>query len=438
MNPGNAHIGIRFWSFCFTVALYVSPVFAAPPTSHGRNYDESKVREYTLPDPLIDKGGQPVEDAEVWTNHRRGEILSEFRDLMYGHTPALPFQLRAEVRDVRSDAVGGLATRSLVTLKFFDDPDAPTIDLMVYLPNQAKRPVPLFLGLSFYGNASVESDPSIPLSQGWMRPLRSGGVVDHRATEELRGVYSHRWPLKLILSRGYGVATFYYGDVEPDHLDGWKDGIRGYALKRQGRSKRPPDGWGALGAWGWGLSRSLDYLETVPQIDPRRVVVFGHSRLGKTALWAGVQDQRFAMVVSNNSGEGGASLARRNFGENIAYSIFHASWRYCDRFADYVDREDELPFDQHMLMALIAPRPLYVCSASEDLLADPKGEFLSCVHAGPVYRLFGLRGVRETKWPEPDRPIGESIGYHLRSGPHAITEYDWQRFLSFANRHLGQ
>jgi hypothetical protein len=162
--------------------------------------------------------------------------------------------------------------------------------------------------------------------------------------------------------------------------------------------------------------------------------VLGHSRLGKTALWAGAQDERFAIVISNNSGEGGAALARRNFGENIACSIDHASWRYCDQFRDYVDREQDLPFDQHMLLGLVAPRPVYVASATKDSLADPKGEFLSAVHAESIYRLLGLRGLDTATWPQPDRPIGETIGYHLRTGDHAITKFDWQEFLSFADR----
>jgi hypothetical protein len=355
---------------------------------------------------------------------------------MYGHNPELPITLRAEVVAVRKDAVNGLATRTITTLRFFDDPNAPRINLMLYVPNKAVKPVPIFLGLSFYGNASVEDDPSIPLPDGWMRRHSTSAVVNNRATGSLRGIYAHRWPLALALEHGYGVATFYYGDVEPDHIDGWRDGIRGYALKLAGRTSPNPNEWGALGAWAWGLSRALDYLETNSAVDANRVIVFGHSRLGKTALWAGAQDKRFALVISNNSGEGGASLARRNFGENIAYSIAHASWRYCNRFRDFIDREKDLPFDQHMLLALIAPRPVYISSATEDFLADPKGEFLSAVHAESVYRLFGLRGVNTTQWPKPDLPVGQTIGYHLRSGRHAITAYDWKQFIRFADRHL--
>jgi hypothetical protein len=406
------------------------------PSSHGRNYDEAKVGPYTLPDPLLGKDGRRVSSTNAWRATRRGEIMRDFRDLMYGRTPELAVKINAEVTAIRKDAVDGLTTRTLVTLRFFDDPAAPRIHLMLYIPNTAKQPVPVFLGLSFFGNAGVENDPTIALSDVWMLPFGTSAVVNNRATGAVRGMDAGRWPLAQVLKRGYGVATFFYGDVEPDHIEGWRDGIRGYALKKSGRITPARDEWGALGAWAWGLSRALDYLETNPAVDARRVVVFGHSRHGKAALWAGAQDERFALVISNDSGEGGASLARRNFGENIAFSIAHASWRYCDRFRDYIDRAADLPFDQHMLMALIAPRPLYVASATEDFLADPRGEFVSAVHAEPVYRLFGLRGLNTSQWPAPDHAVGESIGYHVRTGKHDITAYDWEQYLDFADRHL--
>ena len=297
------------------------------------NYDEGKVGDYTVPDPLLSKDGKRIMDRASWMTKRREEILRDFRDLMYGHTPQLPINLRAQVMATRRDAVGGLATRTIVELRFFDDPKAPHIDLMYYIPNKRAGPAPMFLGLSFTGNASIDDDPSIPLPTGWMRP-QQGVVAGNRATEKLRGAGADSWPIQTAIERGYGVATFYHGDVEPDHLEGWRDGIRGYALKLAGRTERSPRDWGALGAWAWGLSRAMDYLATIPDVNARQVVVFGHSRLGKTALWAGAQDERFAIVISNNSGEGGASLARRNFGENIACSIEHASWRYCDRFRD--------------------------------------------------------------------------------------------------------
>jgi hypothetical protein len=420
--------------FGLVFALYQARAHAQPGCDR-LNYDEEKVGDYTVPDPLLGKSGRRITDAKSWRDGRRGEILQDFRDLMYGHTPDLAVKLRAKVVATRKDAVDGLATRTIVKLQLFDDPEAPSIDLMYCLPNQRTTPAPMFLGLNFAGNASIEVDSAIPLPRGWMRP-QEGIVVNNRATDALRGTSAADWPVKAAIEKGYGVATFYYGDVEPDHSEGWRDGIRGYALKLANRTERDPHAWGALGAWAWGLSRALDYLATIPQVDAQRVVVFGHSRLGKTALWAGAQDERFAIVISNNSGEGGASLARRNFGENIACSIGHASWRYCDHFREYIDREDDLPFDQHMLLGLIAPRPIYIASATEDALADPRGEFLTAVHAEPIYRLFELRGVDTSSWPAPDKPIGQTIGYHLRTGKHAITLYDWQQYLAFADRHL--
>ena len=400
------------------------------------NSDESKVAPYTLPDPLLCEDGTRVMDARTWQAKRRGEILHSFSTQMYGRTPELSSKVSAEVTATRTNAVDGLATRTLITLRFFDDPAAPRINLMLYVPNAAVKPAPVFLGLNYWGNACVEADPAIPITDQWMRPSPEMGIVNNRATEATRGCHVSRWPLALALRRGYAVATFFYGDIEDDNENGWRTGLRGYLMRKEGRTEATPEEWGALGAWGWGLSRALDYLATNPAVDARRVTVFGHSRHGKAALWAGAQDERFALVISNDSGEGGASLARRDFGETIAYSIAHASWRYCERFRAFVGRAADLPFDQHMLLALVAPRPLYIASATEDNLADPRGEFLSAVHAAPIYRLFGHEGLGTAEMPAPDHPIGHRVGYHLRTGIHDITAYDWEQFLNFADRHL--
>lgn len=273
-------------AICLLVAVSTALVSTPGADIYRRNYDESKVGAYTAPDPLLGKDGKRITSVETWRASRRGEILRDFQDLMYGHTPDLPIRLRSKVIAVREDAIEGLATRTIVRLQFFDDPKAPTIELMYYLPNEASKPAPMFLGMSFYGNASVEADPAIPLPTGWMR-RKKGLVENNHATEALRGSSANRWSIRMAIERGYGVATFYYGDVEPDHIEGWRDGIRGYALKRSGKTERGNKSWGALGAWAWGLSRALDYLETQSQVDARRVAVFGHSRLGKAALWAG-------------------------------------------------------------------------------------------------------------------------------------------------------
>ena len=415
-------------------SLMLAPALAAAAALDARNTDESKVGTYTLPETLVTKDGRRVTDATLWRQVRRGELLEDFATSTYGRTPAIPVKLRAETIATRRDAVDGLATRTLVRLRFFDDPAAPQLMLMLYVPNAARGPVPVLLGLNYYGLAAVEPDPSLPLTDQWMRPIASMGIVNNRATEATRGIHASRWPLALALRRGYAVATFYYGDLEPDHPAGWRDGLRGYLLRKEGRSARGPDEWGAIGVWAWGLSRALDHLQTLPAVDARRVTVFGHSRHGKTALWAGAQDERFAAVISNDSGEGGAALGRRDFGERIADSVRVNIFWYCENYRTFAGRAAARPVDQHMLLALAAPRPLAVGSATLDDGADPRGEFLSAVQAAPAYRLFGYEGLGTTEMPPPDTPVGQRISYHVRTGPHDITAYDWEQYLNFLDR----
>lgn len=432
MNLAACHFPL--FVITFSALLATVPIANAQPA--GTNYDESKVPKFTLPDPLILANGKPVTDAATWTSTRRPEILKLFQSHEYGKSPGRPANLRFETRSVDNSALEGKAVRKQISALLTGDPNGPRMEILIYLPKQANGPVPAFLGLNFSGNHSIHSDPGIRLSTRWMRPNAEAGIVNNQATEASRGSSSSRWPVEKILARGYGLATVYYGDIEPDFAEGWKMGIRSVYPSAKQDGDFAADDWGAIGAWAWGLSRVLDYFETDTRIDQNRIALLGHSRLGKTSLWAGAQDERFGIVISNNSGCGGAALNRRHFGETVQRINTSFPHWFCQNFKLYNENEDALPLDQHMLIALVAPRPVYVASAEEDQWADPRGEFLSALNADPVYRLLGKEGLGVGEMPRVNTPVGTTIGYHIRTGKHDVTDYDWDHYLSFADRHF--
>ena len=409
---------------------------AKPAPRPGTNDDESKVPPYTLPDALICRDGSLVTDAKTWNEKRRPELLELFKSQMHGRSPDKPDGLFFKIESDDTKALNGLATRLEIAIHLAQDADAPQIHLLLYIPNNAKTPVPVFISPNFDGNHSIDADPKISIREEWTWNGKEKRDALVRPAESTRGKSTGRWELETIIKRGFALATFARNEVEPDYAQGWTHGIRGYYLRKSGKKEFAPDDWGAVAAWAWACSRALDYLETDKAIDAKHAIVLGHSRLGKAALWAGASDPRFALVISNDSGEGGAALARRWYGETTAVINRSFPHWFCANFKQYGGNEAALPFDQHELLALVAPRPLYVASAEEDRWSDPKGEFLSAKFAGPVYKLFGKTGVNVDDLPAVNTPVGETIGYHIRTGKHDVTDYDWNQYLNFAERHF--
>lgn len=400
------------------------------------NYDESAVRVFTLPDVLAGPDGLSAATADAWQKTARPHQFALLETTVYGRRlPAVPVSVVGDVdRAEVTLADDTKATRFQARLRLGDTPQAFTTDVLVYLPT-SDRPVPVFLHLNFKGNQAEHPDPAIRMCEAWLPDDKRGEIVGNRATETSRAKDSRHWPVEKLLDRGYGVATACYGDVFPDRADGRAASALA-SLDRPLQGDLPADEPGAIATWAWQLSRILDWLVTLPEVDAAKVIAVGHSRNGKAAVWAGACDERFAMVVSNESGCGGAALERRNYGETVEAITRRFPHWFCPAFCTYADRETDLPVDAHVTLAMAAPRPLYVASAIDDRWADPKGEFLAAVAAGPVWELFGMKGLGTTEWPPVDTPVGRTIGYHVRTGKHDLLDYDWLRYADFADRTL--
>ena len=376
----------------------------------GINYVEAKVPKYTLPDPLKTADGTVVQSPEQWPE-RRAEILELFRSEVYGRRPGNPQELKFELVEEDPKAIDGQATFKRVAILSRQEGRSHEFELLLFLPNAAKKPVPVFLLIN--NRQFTNTDPT-------------------------RKEKSEFWPVEEAIARGYGMAAIQNADLAPDDKNTYREGI--IRLFEGKTHERPADACEALAAWGWGASRVMDYFETDKDVDASKVAVLGHSRGGKCALWAGAEDERFALVISNNSGCGGAALSRRKYGETVERINTNFPHWFCDNFDKYNGKEEELPVDQHMLIALIAPRAVYVASASEDLWADPKGEFLSLAHASPVYGLWDQSAqIGPDDLPPVDQPlVAGQRGYHIRSGGHNLTSEDWGHYMDFADRLWGR
>jgi hypothetical protein len=393
------------------------------------NYDEALAGSYTLPDPLVLNDGKPVRNANTWYKKRRPEIVHLFEEDQFGRSPGRPAHMSFDVFDRGAPAFDGKAIRRQVTIYFSADKSGPKMDLLIYTPADAKKPVPLLLNISFTANSNSVDDPGVKPGEVWGRDKKKVPAKGSRVFGRL--------DVRRLIEKGYGVATFYYGDVDPDFLGGLPYGVRALYLK-PGQTEPAPDEWGSIAAWAWGLSRAMDYIETDRAVDAKRVTLMGVSRLGKTVLWAGAHDTRFAMVIASCSGEGGAALSRRNYGETIAHltAPTRFPYQFCANYAKGAAHPDQRPIDAHMLIALIAPRPLLLQTGDKDLWSDPKGEFLAGVAAGPVYRLLGKDGLDTTQWPAAGEPILHTLGYYMHSGGHGTVPSDWDIFLRFMDMHL--
>ena len=378
------------------------------------NYDEEKIPAYTLPDALTLDNGKKVKNARQWMKKRRPELLESFREEMFGHAPeAREMDWEELYRD--GNALGGLATRREVR-GYFDKEHKKYMTMLIYTPNGVEGKVPAFVGINFYGNHTVTAEEGILLpdaaktkSYGINAPHNRGGSISS-------------WQVETLMKRGYGLVTWYRGDVDPDFDDADHLGIQPLFFEK-GQAHPRDNEWGTIGAWAWSISRAVDYLEGDDLIDAGRIASIGHSRLAKTSLWAGVQDERIAMVISNDSGCGGAAISRRAVGETVESITLRFPHWFCRNFQKYMNNESALPFDQHELIALAAPRPVYIASAKEDRWADPKGEKIAMEEAKKVYELFGKDAVSR-------------VGYHIREGKHAITAIDWAHYLDFADKYL--
>jgi pimeloyl-ACP methyl ester carboxylesterase len=375
---------------------------------HSQNYDESKVPAYTLPDVLKTIDNKPVRARGAWEKVRRPEIIKLFENNIYGQMPITFDGIKFSKTADDQPAMDGKAILKQVLIEVFKGSKTVQINLTLFVPVHADKPAPVFLLINNRGRDN---------------------------TDPTREKKSEFWPAEMVIDSGYAIAAFHVSDLAPDDKDSYVKGV----LELYPEQLKADNGMKAIGAWAWGASRAMDYFEKDADIDAKKVIIVGHSRGGKASLWAAAEDRRFAACVTNCSGNSGAAIARRQFGERVSVINTRFPHWFNTNYKKFNDKEELLPVDQHMLIALVAPRPLYATNASKDLWADPTGTFLALKNAEKVYALFDVKSRLPKMPPGINEPVYKSkIAYHNREGEHNMTSYDWGNFVNWANYNFGR
>lgn len=380
-----------------------------------------------FPDPLIMQDGSSVRSREQWEKERRPELKGLFEHYMYGTWPKVE-GVRASVLFEDPNALDGKATLREIALRWrsaspYGSTEAGPVYLLEAVPNRRRGPAPVFVGINFCGNHAVLPDPRIHVPEGWMY-ANYPGVVKNRATAAGRGTQVDVWNIEKAVDRGYAVATFYNGDVQADNPD----------LARADTAFSPETA--TVARWASGISRAVDYLVTRPEIDRRRIIAVGHSRNGKASIVAAAFDERIALAIPHQAGCGGTAPSRGKVGESVTRINTSFPHWFNGMFKQFNDRPELLPFDQHELVALVAPRPVLFSNATEDTWANPDGQFEVLKAADPVYRFLGVEGLGAETRPPVGQLLDSRLGYFIRPGKHSMTPEDWDAFLNFADRQL--
>ncbi len=408
-----------------TATLTAAADFPAPETLPANS---------ALPDPLVLQDGTKVATKEDWLTKRAPELRALFAHYMYGARPGTLVPVTGKVIREDKAALGGKATLREVEVSC--GLDAP-VHLLVVIPNHREKPAACFLGMNFSGNYQLLPDAQIQMPHGWTR---------QKPSEEARGKEKDTWALEQSIDRGYAVATFYSGDVVPDDKVIAEQSLQKF--RPASVTERGPADTATIMAWSWGFSRMLDYLVTVPEIDGKRVAVVGHSRNGKTALLTAAMDERVALAIPSQAGCGGTAPSRtaaelakptangRPTSETVPVINKSFPYWFCGNFKSFDAAVEKLPFDQHELIALCAPRPVLLSCAEEDLWANPEGQFAMERAAVPVYALFGEKVTLPDARPAINELLSERLGYFIRPGKHSMTTLDWKNWLDYADKWL--